>query len=81
MHGVRAHIESVNCTAPPPIVHADIMRAFTIVDITSENFGNVLEELVSNSNQDNSWPTSHLMNQLKENDPGEFQILSVTIKK
>ena len=48
------------------------MRAFTTVDITSENCGKVLAELISNSNGDNSWTTSRLMNRLKEKDPDYF---------
>ena len=58
MHAVRAQIESRNYTAPPLIVDADVMRAFTTVDITSDNCGKVLDELISNSNGDNFWTTS-----------------------
>ena len=69
MRGVRAQIASGNYTSPPPIIDVDVMRAFTAVDITSENCGKVLEELISNTNGDNSWTTSRLMNRLKEKDP------------
>ena len=69
MSGVRAQIEGGNYTSPPPIIDADVMRVFTTVDITSENCGKVLQELISNRNGDNSWTTSRLMNHVKERDP------------
>lgn len=72
MRGVNAQIKSGNFTAPPPIIDLDVMRAFTTVDITSENCSKVLQELVSNSNGDNSWIVSRLMQRLKEADHEYF---------
>ena len=69
MRGVRAQIESGSYTSPPPIIDADVMRVFTTVDITSDNCGKVLQKLISNSNGENSWTTSCLMNRLKEKNP------------
>ena len=68
LRGVRARIGNGDYTSPPPTVDFDTMRRFTTVDITSGNCGQVLQELISNSNGDNSWTTSRLMNRLKDQD-------------
>ena len=72
MRGVRAQILMGNFIAPPPIIDVDVMQAFTTVDITSENCSQVLADFISNSNGDNSWSISHLMDRLKEADPDYF---------
>ena len=72
MRGVHAQIRKGNYTAPPPSIDIDVMQAFTTVDITSENCSQVLSELISNSNGDNSWRVSRLMDRLKEADPDYF---------
>ena len=54
MRGVMCQIEKGNYTAPPPSIDIDVMAAFTTVNITSENCSKVPEELISNSNVDNS---------------------------
>ena len=72
MRGVMCQIEKGNYTVPPPSIDIDVMAAFTTVDITSENCSKVLEELISNSDGDNSWKVSRLMQRLKEEDPNYF---------
>ena len=72
LRGVRARIGNGDYTSPPPTVDFDTMRRFTTVDITSGNCGQVLQELISNSNGDNSWTTSRLMNRLKDQDQDYF---------
>ena len=72
MRGVHAQISKGNYIAPPPIIDIDVMKAFTTVDITSENCSQVLSDLISNSNGDISWRVSYLMERLKEADPDYF---------
>ena len=50
MRGVKAQIEKGNYDAPPPFIDVDVMKAFTTVDIISENCAKGLSELNSNSN-------------------------------
>ena len=72
MRGVMFQIEKGNYTVPPPTIDIDVMAAFTTVDITSENCSKVLDELISNSDGDNSWRVSRLMQRLKQKDPNYF---------
>lgn len=67
MRAVNAQITKGNYTLPTPI-QTDAMRAFTTVDIKSENCKTVLTELIANTDRDTSWIVARLMQRLAEQD-------------
>jgi len=71
LRGVCREMQAGNYKAPEPIIGANELKAFTSVDISSMNCGKVLDELLSNfnTNGDNSWIVTRLMQRLKADDP------------
>mmetsp|Transcript_8058 Transcript_8058/g.13712 ORF Transcript_8058/g.13712 Transcript_8058/m.13712 type:complete len:688 (-) Transcript_8058:40-2103(-) len=71
MRGAYREMEAGNYKAPAPIIGLNELKAFSSVDFSSANCGKVLDELLSNANTngDNSWIVTRLMNRLKSEDP------------
>mmetsp|Transcript_3518 Transcript_3518/g.7404 ORF Transcript_3518/g.7404 Transcript_3518/m.7404 type:complete len:304 (-) Transcript_3518:97-1008(-) len=71
MRGAYREMEAGNYKAPAPIIGLNELKAFSSVDFSSANCGKVLDELLSNANTngDNSWIVTRLMNRLKAEDP------------
>lgn len=71
LRGVCREMQAGNYKAPEPIIGANELKAFTSVDISSMNCGKVLDELLANvnTNGDNSWIVTRLMQRLKADDP------------
>lgn len=56
----------------PHTISADEMKAFTSVDIASENCGAVLRDLIAYTDAETSWVIHRVMHRLKEKDPLYF---------
>ena len=71
LRGVARQMSTGNYKAPQPIIGRNELQSFTSIDISSKNCGQVLDDLLSNANTngDNSWIVTRLMQRLKANDP------------